>query len=172
MYTISSFATATLEQAALAFLPQAATPQERRSLIQITRGLGLLIGAGLGSICWGFSQLAPWLFTSDVAVQMQMQRIAAFVGCVMVIVGADVSAVAVLISMGYSRYLARSFLITLLAVVLFMYALKMGVESLGLLHVWIGLVFFFAVRCVQSYLGILMLSKGLSEDLSLGGKPN
>jgi Na+-driven multidrug efflux pump len=164
MYTISSFATATLEQAALAFLPQALTPPERRSLILVTRGLGLLIGAGLGSICWGLSALAPWLFTRDVAVQLQMQRIAEFVGGVMVIVGVDVSAVAVLISMGYSRYLARSFVITLVSVALFMYGLQMRVGTLGLLHVWTSLVFFFAVRCLQSYLGILMLRKRVPQD--------
>ena len=163
-YTISSFATSTLEQTALAFLPQAHAGAERRALVQVTRGMGLAMGVALGAACCGIALLAPWLFTADAAVQAQMARVAPFVGAVMVVVGLDVSAVAVLISMGFSRYLARSFVITLVALTGWMAALSVRVGTLGLLHVWASLIFFFAVRCVQSYAGLALLRSGGSRE--------
>jgi Na+-driven multidrug efflux pump len=157
MYTISSFTTATLEQAALAFLPRADSAPKRSAIITITRTLGLMLGTALGATCWALASRSPMLFTPDLAVHAQMGRIAPFCGAVMLIVGADVSATAVLISMGYQQYLARSFVLTLVAVSGFLYSLKLRAGVVGLIGVWLGLIFFFAVRCVQSYLGVALL---------------
>lgn len=159
MYTISSFAVSTLEQASLAFLPRARASDQRRALITVTRGLGLCMGAALGCICLVLATRLPMLFTPDAAVHGHMARIAPLCGTVMVIVGAEVSAVAVLISMGRNSYLARSFVITLAAVAAFLYSWKVKLGSVGLLGVWSGLIFFFSVRCLQSYLGVALLQR-------------
>jgi Na+-driven multidrug efflux pump len=159
MYTISSFSTATLEQAGPAFLPQATSRFERDALISMTRLIGICMGALLGLACWALASHAPALFTKDAVVQFHMGRIAPLCGAVMVIVGADVSAVAVLISMGRTQYLARSFLVTLVAVAAFLYGTTLVTGSVGLLDVWAGLLFFFGVRCVQSYVGILLMKR-------------
>lgn len=158
MYAISSFATSTLEQAGLAFLPRAKTPQQSKALIGITRTLGLCMGTCLGSICWLLATCLPALFTADAAVQFHMARIAPWCGTLMIIVGADVSAVAVLISLGFSRYLARSFVITFVALFAFMAMLSRQPGGISLLGVWGSLLFFFVVRCTQSYLGILLMA--------------
>jgi Na+-driven multidrug efflux pump len=159
MYTISSFSTATLEQAALAFLPRADNASQRSALITITRTLGLSMGAALGLTCFTLARFAPFLFTPDVVVHLHMGRIAPLCGAVMLIVGAEVSAVAVLISMGWSQYLARSFVLTLIAVSAFLYGVRTYAGGVGLLGVWFGLIFFFAVRCIQSYLGVILLRR-------------
>lgn len=159
MYTISSFATATLEQAGLAFLPQAKSHPESDALMLLTRAIGMCMGALLGLVCWALASHAPAVFTEDAVVQFHMGRIAPLCGAVMLIVGAEVSAVAVLISMGRSQYLARSFVFTLVAVAAYMYGTIRVTGSAGLLDVWAGLLFFFAVRCVQSYVGILLMKR-------------
>ena len=168
MYTIASFTTATLEQAALAFLPSADTAPQRSGLITITRSLGLCMGVALGATCWALATFAPMLFTPDIAVHAQMARIAPFCGAVMIVVGADVSATAVLISMGFSRYLARSFVFTLAAVLAFLYALRARIGGIGLTGVWLGLIFFFVVRCAQSYLGVVLLRRRQNEAPETG----
>lgn len=157
MYTIGSFATTTLEQAGLAFLPRSKGLAERRMTELIIRGLGLAIGSGLGAVCW---MLATWgcgLFTPDVAVHGYMKQIAPWCGSVLVVVGTDVSAQALLISSGLSNFLARSFAVTLVLLFLFMHLVQGW--AWGLTGVWAGLVFFFGVRCMQSNIGVMLLRR-------------
>jgi Na+-driven multidrug efflux pump len=155
LYTIASFATTTLEQAGLAFLPQSQSVQDRQSTENIIRALGVGIGVALGAVCFVLAFFGAHAFTSDTLVHAPMRQIAPWCGLVMVLVGTDVSAQALLISSGYSGFLARSFLITLVALMAFMaYASRWT-----LVGVWAGLVFFFGVRCAQSNAGALLLRK-------------
>lgn len=157
LYTISSFATTTLEQAALAFLPRSNGPADRRATEVIIRGLGLAIGVGLGAACWALATWGCGLFTPDVAVHGFMRQVAPWCGSVLLLVGADVSAQALLISSGLSGFLARSFSVTLVALFAFMHVIQ-G-RAWGLTGVWAGLVFFFGVRCLQSNAGAMFLRK-------------
>lgn len=157
LYTIASFATTTLEQAGLAFVPRSKGPADRQQTESIIRGLGVGIGAGLGAACWAVACLGCGLFTADVAVHGFMQQVAPWCGMVMVLVGTDVSAQALLISSGLSGYLARSFSVTLVALFSFMHYVQ-G-KGWGLTAVWVGLVFFFGVRCLQSNIGAMVLRK-------------
>jgi Na+-driven multidrug efflux pump len=153
LYTIASFATTTLEQAGIAFLPQSKTTRERRMTAGIIRTLGVIIGGLLGAICFALSSFGVHLFSADVLVHGPMKQIAPWCGCVMLLVGIDVSAQALIIASGNSSFLARSFVLTLVALVTFMsYASRWN-----LIGVWAGLVFFFGVRCLQSSIGALRL---------------
>lgn len=153
LYTMASFATTTLEQAGIAFMPQSKTMDERRMTAGIIRGLGFGIGGLLGATCFILAHYGVHIFSTDVLVHGPMRQIAPWCGVVMLLVGADVSAQALIIASGHSSYLARSFIITLVALVLFMaYATRWS-----LLGVWAGLVFFFGVRCLQSNFGSLWL---------------
>lgn len=155
LYTIASFATTTLEQAGLAFLPQSKTVEERRMTAGIIRFLGLAIGGVLGATCFSLARFGAHLFSADALVHAPMQQIAPWCGVVMLIVGADVSAQALIIASGQSGFLARSFVFTLVALIGFMsYA-----NRWSLMGVWAGLVFFFGVRCVQSNVGALRLGQ-------------
>ena len=155
LYTIASFATTTLEQAGLAFLPRSKGPLDRLQTEKIICGLGFGIGVGLGAVCWTLPSFASGLFTPDPAVHSFMRQVAPWCGSVMVLVGADVSAQALLINSGLSGYLARSFSVTLVALFVFMHFAER--RGWGLTAVWAGLVFFFGVRCLQSNFGAMVL---------------
>eukprot|EP00892_Ulva_mutabilis_P003019 jgi/Ulvmu1/12718/UM095_0022.1 len=157
LYTMASFATTTLEQAGLAFLPRSKGPADRRQTELIIRGLGVGIGTALGAACWGVACFACGVFTPDPAVHGFMRQVAPWCGMVMVLVGTDVSAQALLISSGLSGYLARSFSQTLVALFVFMHFTQGRLW--GLTAVWAGLVFFFGVRCLQSNIGAMFLRK-------------
>lgn len=157
LYTISSFATTTLEQAGLAFLPRSKGLADRRETETIIRALGVGIGVGLGAACWGLATWGCGLFTPDLAVHGFMRQVAPWCGSVLVLVGTDVSAQALLISSGLSGFLARSFSVTLVALFLFMHVVQ--ARAWGLTGVWAGLVCFFGVRCLQSNIGAMILRK-------------
>lgn len=153
LYTIASFATTTLEQAGLAFLPQSKTVEERRMNEGIIRVLGVAIGGVLGAICYALARFGVHLFSPDVLVHGPMKQIAPWCGVVMLIVGADVSAQALIIASGNSGFLARSFVLTLVL----LYGFMSYASRWNLIGVWAGLVFFFGVRCVQSNIGAMRL---------------
>jgi hypothetical protein len=153
LYTIASFSTTTLEQAGLAFLPQSRTVRERKMTAGIIRLLGLVIGGLLGASCFMLARFGGHLFSNDMLVHGPMQQIAPWCGVVMLLVGADVSAQALIIASGQSQFLARSFVFSLIALFGFMHY----ASRWSLIGVWAGLVFFFGVRCVQSNIGALRL---------------
>lgn len=153
-----AFCSAPLEQTALAYVPAAASPRQAADTVRLLLGLSVVIGVGAGLLAAAVPLLVPQALTRDPAVWPFMASVAPLGMLAMLLTAADVGATGVLLARRDLRYVARSFVITLSLLAIFMWA---GVFRLGwgLAGVWGGLVLFFALRSSQSlgrllYLGI------------------
>ncbi|KAG1674595.1 hypothetical protein FOA52_001844 [Chlamydomonas sp. UWO 241] len=162
-----SFWLAPVEQAVLAMAPAAASQVERRAIMVVGMGLGVLIGTigGLAVSC--VAAFGPHLLTQDPLLWPLVGMVAGQAFASMVLTGIDVSSNAVNIVGGDVNYVATSFVVTLGIVSAYMaLARHMG---WGFLGVWNGIVVFFATRALQS--GILAVRKHIMGIGAGAGTP-
>jgi Na+-driven multidrug efflux pump len=157
VWNLLAFTTAPLEQAALAYIPAAASLAERRTTLQLLGGVSAAIGVTCGLLAAGVPLLAPQLLTRDTAVWEHMAKIAPLAMVAMVLAAADVGAAGVLLAQRDYGYVARAFVVTLLLLAAFVGLVVRGPGGWGLSGVWVGLVLFFSLRCVQSVGRLLWL---------------
>ncbi|KXZ56871.1 hypothetical protein GPECTOR_1g786 [Gonium pectorale] len=141
-WTITPF-----EQAALTYLP--GTRGWRKAAgIRLLVGLGTVGGVACGAVLAALVMSAPGIMTRDAAVWPHMQSVTGLASASMLALGADVVASGVNIGMGDTRYVATSYVITLVALGAFMAVSRaLGWDLPG---VWWGVVVFFGVRALQS----------------------
>jgi Na+-driven multidrug efflux pump len=159
VWNLLAFTTAPLEQAALAYVPAAASRGEHRSTLQLLLALSVAIGCGCGLLAAGVPLLTPQLLTRDAAVWPCMARVAPLALLAMVLTAADVGATGVLLAKRDLAYVARAYALTLAVLAVFVSTCVRGPDGLGLVGVWAGLVLFFGMRCVQSVGRLLWLSR-------------
>lgn len=157
VWNLLAFATAPLEQAALAFMPAATTVWQRHGSIQLLALIAAGIGLACGVISAGIPLLQPQLLTRDAAVWCHMATIAPQAMLSMLLAAADVAASGVLLAYRDLAYLARAFVLTLMSLGVFITVGVKG-QGWGLEGVWWGLVFFFGARAVQSTVRLVYLS--------------
>lgn len=172
IWNLLAFTAAPLEQTALTFMPAARHDWQKRSTTQLVVAAGIVLGACCGSIVAVAALLQPQLFTKDVAVWPFMSAVAPQGFLAMCLTGIDVSCTGILLASKDLGYVARSFLVTLGALALYItYGVK--AQGWGLAGVWWGLVFFFALRALQSVSRLLWLlnKKELHSGASLDTEP-
>ena len=148
LWNLVAFTNTPLEQAALVFLPSAASALERRETVRLLMLLGLASGAVGAAAAVGPPLLAPWLLTQDPALWPHMASVAAQGAAALLLCGADVSATGVLLALRDRGYVARSMAVSLAGLGAFLWSQRAAGPSLGL--VWWGLVVFFGLRAAQS----------------------
>ena len=148
LWNLVAFTNTPLEQAALVFLPSAASRVERRETVGILMALGLALGVVGAAAAVGPPQLAPWLLAQDPALWPHMRSVGAQGAAALLLCGADVSATGVLLALKDRGYVARSMGVSLLGLAGFLWSQRAGGPSLSL--VWWGLVAFFGLRAAQS----------------------
>jgi Na+-driven multidrug efflux pump len=150
VWNLLAFTTTPLEQAALTYIPAATTKQEQRSTLQLLLLVSLVIGVVCGSIACAIPLLSPQLLTKDAAVWPHMARVSPLALVAMLLTAADVGANGILLARRDLAYVARAFMVTLVSLAVFVSVFVKGPYGLGLDGVWLGLVLFFGLRCVQS----------------------
>ncbi|PNW85246.1 hypothetical protein CHLRE_03g177750v5 [Chlamydomonas reinhardtii] len=147
VWNLLSWTITPFEQAALTYLP-GTRGWRKRAGITLLVGLGAVGGVLCGVVLAALACLAPQLFTRDVDVWPHMNNVAALASASMFALGIDVVSSGVNIGMGDAKYVAQSYIITLVALGGFMAVSRaMGWELWG---VWCGVVVFFSVRALQS----------------------
>ena len=165
VFNLLAFTSGPLEQAALAFMPVARTPLQKRHTIQGLMIIAAAIGLGCGAISAGVPLLTPGILTKDPRVWPSMAAVAPQAMLAMILVAADVFASGILMSMRDLAYLARAFVLTFGALGVFVSVGVRG-QGWGLGGVWWGLVFFFGARAIQSGLRLSYLLREESESVS------
>lgn len=150
IWNLLAFTTAPLEQAALTYIPASKTRAEQRTTLQLLLTVSVVTGVVCGSIACAVPLLAPHVLTKDAAVWPHMARVAPLALLAMLLTAADVGATGILLARRDLAYVARAFLVTLIALAVFVSVFVRGPYGMGLEGVWWGLVLFFGLRCVQS----------------------
>jgi len=150
IWNLLAFTTAPLEQAALTYIPASTTRSEQRTTLQLLLFVSVFIGVVCGSIACAVPLMVPQLLTKDAAVWPHMARVAPMALLAMMLTAADVGATGILLARRDLGYVARAFMVTLCALAVFVSVFVKGPYGMGLDGVWVGLVLFFGVRCVQS----------------------
>eukprot|EP00775_Hariotina_reticulata_P006359 gene6359-6592_t len=119
VWNLLAFTTAPLEQAALAYIPSASTRLQQQSTVQVLLMFACCIGIGCGLLAAGVPLLAPQLLTKDPAVWVHMSRVAPMALLAMVLTAADVGATGILLARRDLSYVARAYLVTLSALVVY-----------------------------------------------------
>ena len=148
MFNVCAFSNATVEQAALAFIPLTKTTREIQETVKILMAMGAANGTLLGCSCFSIAMFLPYVFSADARLYPIMATMAPFCAGTVLLVGIDVAASANLIALGKAQYLARSFAICLACLAPYMIAVVHN--QWGIVGVWSGLVLFFSLRCTQS----------------------
>lgn len=148
LWGLASFTNTPLEQAALAFIPAAATVQERREITIVLLSLGALSGIGCSLVAHGIPAFFPGLLTADVGLWTHMQSVWLPGTLSLLACGMDVSSTGVLLACKDVAYVARSMIFSGSALVAFLWWTKAGGGSV--VGVWWGLTVFFGARVVQS----------------------
>ncbi|KAG2450191.1 hypothetical protein HYH02_000293 [Chlamydomonas schloesseri] len=147
VWNLLSWTITPFEQAALTYLP-GTRGWRKRAGITLLVGLGAVGGVLCGLVLAALACLSPQLFTRDAAVWPHMNSVAALASASMFALGIDVVSSGVNIGMGDAKYVAQSYIITLVSLGGFMAISRaMGWELWG---VWCGVVVFFSVRALQS----------------------
>lgn len=148
LWSLSSFVTTPLEQAALTFLPAARSHAEAAETGKLLLSLG--VGAGvLGGIATtGLPLLRPQLLTSDPALHVTMRTVLPQVFLSMVLCGIDVSSNGMLVACKDLKFVVRSMVVTFTACTAYFSWCRHS--NWGLSGIWWGLCFFFFLRAVQS----------------------
>lgn len=170
---MASFTSATVEQAALAFVPVARNAWQQRSTIALILAMGAADGVLFGAICLLVPHFQPQLFTPDAAVWPWMRSISPQALIAMVFCGVDIASTACLVARRDLAYVARSFVITLAGLAAYMTWCSSAFAHDMLAGVWWGIVAFFALRTLQSLLRLLYITWWGSEQrpTALGGPP-
>lgn len=166
IWNLLAFTTAPLEQAALTYIPASTTRSEQHTTLQLLLFVSVVIGVVCGSIACAVPLLTPQLLTKDAAVWPHMARVSPLALLAMLLTAADVGATGVLLARRDLAYVARAFVVTLGALAVFVSVFVKGPHGLGLEGVWLGLVLFFGLRCVQSVGRLMWTNEGALQDLA------
>lgn len=164
LWGLCSFTNTPLEQAALAFIPAAATVNDRRELSAIL----LMLGTGFGIVCscvaHGLPAVRPGLLTADPALWPIMQSVWLPGMIALMLCGADVSATGILLATKDTTYVARSMLVSMSALAGFLWVVGRHGSKSGLAPVWWGLAVFFFARVVQSVPRVVLCHFGARAE--------
>ncbi|GAX79769.1 hypothetical protein CEUSTIGMA_g7209.t1 [Chlamydomonas eustigma] len=143
-----SFWVGPVERSLLAMVPVAARPSSRRATMLVGLLLGVLVGVVGGAAVYVLAKHLPGVLTYDSTLWALMGMVVwqSFFG--LVFTGIDVCSCAINISGGDANYVAKSFVITLAAVSVYMTACRHF--GWGFVGIWNGIVLFFAIRSLQS----------------------
>ncbi|KAL6758381.1 hypothetical protein V8C86DRAFT_2598176 [Haematococcus lacustris] len=148
VWTLVTWTISPIEQACLAYLPGARHLWQRKAAGQMIIAMGAGVACLAGALLALLLTWCPGFLTPDSAVHRQMALIALPAALSACLVGLDVSSTAINITQRDFTYMARSYVVTLLATSLYFWACRS--QGWGLLGVWWGLVLFFAMRSLQS----------------------
>lgn len=149
LWGLCSFANTPLEQAALAFIPSSNSNSERQELIVAIVCSGLVLSTCLIIVAQGIPTFFPGILVSDKALWPLMQSIWIPGSLALLACGLDVSSTGVLLANKDSAYVARSMLVSLSALAIFIYLSRDYLN--GLQGVWWSLFAFFVMRMLQSF---------------------
>lgn len=153
-WNIAAYASFPVEQAALTFMSAAsssassAATSARTTTVRVLLLLGTLFGAVAGLFAGGVPLLLPALFTPDTVLWPSIAAVAPQAALSQLLIGMDVTAVALLIAARDVPYVMRSFVLTFACLLGFMAVCRL--QDWGLPGVWWGVVFFFGLRALQS----------------------
>lgn len=164
IWNLLAFTTAPLEQCALTYIPAATTRSEQRTTLQLLLSVSIFIGIVCGSIACAVPLLAPQLLTRDAAVWPHMARVSPLALLAMMLTAADVGATGILLARRDLAYVARAFVVTLVALAAFVSMFVKGPYGMGLSGVWAGFVLFFGLRCIQSVGRLVWMSAGAWKE--------
>ncbi|PSC76204.1 armadillo repeat-containing 8-like isoform B [Micractinium conductrix] len=148
LWCLVSFTNTPLESAALAFLPGAFAPADRRATARLLLLLGVASGAVGCAAAVGLPALAPQLFTANAALWEPMQSVALQGVLAMLCCGMDVAATGCLLGIKDGAFVARAMVGCLAVLAGFLWWARQALP--GLPAVWWGLTVFFALRASQS----------------------
>lgn len=148
LWSLASFVTTPLEQAALTFLPAARSHSEAAETGKLMVSLGVGAGVMGGITTTALPLLLPQLLTSDPALHNVMRTVLPQVFLSMVLCGIDVASNGMLVACKDLKFVVRSMVVTFTACTAYFSWCRHA--NLGLPGIWWGLCFFFFLRAAQS----------------------
>lgn len=157
VWNLGGFAHVPLEQAALAFIPAAASRKQGRETVGLLLGLAVAVGLVTSSLTAGIPTLLPQLFTSDATLFPVIRSVAPQALLSIFLCALDVCSGGILVASKDMGFLVRVMGVALPMVLGGLTLVRRN--AYGLTGIWWTLVLFFAFRAANSCGRIFYLSR-------------